>query len=70
MPCQTHRHPKTHSWGLHCTLERRDPAPPIRTQIQTPQPGNPDKPLVQPHPHEQTPQLRGTTNFQPEERAP
>ena len=28
---QTHRHPTTHYWKLHCTSERRDPAPPTRT---------------------------------------
>ena len=31
---QTHRHLKTHYWTLHCTLERRDPAPPTRTPTQ------------------------------------
>ena len=29
---QTHRHPKTHCWTLHCTPDRRNPAPPTRTQ--------------------------------------
>jgi len=49
-PCQTHRHLQTHYWALHCTPERRDPAPTTRTQSQLPQPGNLDKTLVQPHP--------------------
>ena len=31
---QTHRHLKTHYWTLHCTPERRDPAPPTRTPTQ------------------------------------
>ena len=31
---QTHRHLKTHYWTLHCTPERRDPAPPTRTPMQ------------------------------------
>ena len=31
---QTHKHLKTHYWTLHCTPERRDPAPPIRTLTQ------------------------------------
>jgi len=30
------RAPKTHYWTLLCTLERRDPAPPTRTQMQAP----------------------------------
>ena len=34
-----------------------------------PQPGNLDKPLLNPTHMEQIPQLRGTTNFQPAERA-
>ena len=33
---QAHRHPKTHYRTYHCTPERRDPAPPSRTQMQTP----------------------------------
>ena len=33
---QTHRHLRTHYWTLHCTPERRDPAPPSRTQTQAP----------------------------------
>ena len=45
---QTHRHLKTHYWTLHCTPERRDPAPPPRTATQASLTG--DKPLVQPHP--------------------
>ena len=32
---QTHRHLKTHYWTLHCTPERRNPAPPTRTLTQT-----------------------------------
>ena len=35
-PCQIHSHPKTHYWTYHCTRERRDSAPPTRTQIQAP----------------------------------
>ena len=31
---QTYRHLKTHYWTLHCTPERRDPAPPTRTLTQ------------------------------------
>ena len=31
---QTHRHLKTHYWTLHCTPERRNPAPPTRTPMQ------------------------------------
>ena len=31
---QTHRHLKTHYWTLHCTPERRNPAPPTRTPTQ------------------------------------
>ena len=31
---QTHGHLKTHYWTLHCTLERRNPAPPTRTPTQ------------------------------------
>ena len=31
---QIHRCPKTHYWTLHCTPERRDPAPPTRTPMQ------------------------------------
>ena len=31
---QTHTHHKTHYWTLHCTPERRDPAPPTRTLTQ------------------------------------
>ena len=31
---QTHRHLKTHYWKLHCTPERRNPAPPTRTPTQ------------------------------------
>ena len=31
---QTHRHLNTHYWTLHCTPERRDPVPPIRTPTQ------------------------------------
>ena len=27
-----HRNPKTHSWTLHCTPERKDPTPSTRTQ--------------------------------------
>ena len=34
--CQTHGHPKTHYWTLYCTTERRNPAPPTRTQTQAP----------------------------------
>jgi len=30
---QTERTPKTNYWILHCTSERRDPAPPTRTQM-------------------------------------
>ena len=33
---QTHGHPKTHYWTLYCTTERRNPAPPTRTQTQAP----------------------------------
>ena len=35
-PCQTHSHPKTHYWTYHCTPERRNTAPPTRTQMQAP----------------------------------
>ena len=31
---QTHRHPKIHFWTLHCTPDRRNPAPHIRTPTQ------------------------------------
>ena len=31
---QTHWHLKTHSWTLHSTPERRNPAPPTRTPMQ------------------------------------
>ena len=31
---QMHRHLKTHYWTLHCTPERRNPAPPTRTLTQ------------------------------------
>ena len=31
---QTHWHLKTHYWTPHCTPERRNPAPPTRTQTQ------------------------------------
>ena len=31
---QTHRHLKTHYWTLHCTPERRNPAPPTRMPTQ------------------------------------
>ena len=31
---QTHRHLTTHYWTLHCTPERRDPAPPTRMPTQ------------------------------------
>ena len=31
---QTQRHRKTHYWTLHCTPERRDPAPLTRTPMQ------------------------------------
>ena len=31
---QTHRHLKTHYWTLHYTPDRRNPAPPTRTQTQ------------------------------------
>ena len=31
---QTHRHLKTCDWALHCTPERRNPAPPTRTPTQ------------------------------------
>ena len=31
---QTHWHLKTHHWTLHCTPERRNPAPPTRTPTQ------------------------------------
>ena len=31
---KTHWHIKTHYWTLHCTPERRNPAPPTRTPMQ------------------------------------
>ena len=31
---QIHWHPITHYWTFHCTLERRNPAPPTRTPTQ------------------------------------
>ena len=31
---ESHRHLKTHYWTLHCTPERRNPAPPTRTPTQ------------------------------------
>ena len=33
---QTHWHLKTYYWTFHCTPERRDPAPPTRTETQAP----------------------------------
>ena len=48
---QTHRNLKTHSWTLHCSPERGDPAPPTRTWTQASLTRkNLDKPLIQPHP--------------------
>jgi len=44
-PCQTHKL----NTGQFIALQR-DPDPPTRTQTQVLQPGNLDKPLVQPHP--------------------
>ena len=56
----------------HCKALQREeiqPYPPGHRH-KFPEPRNFHKPLVQPHPQEQTPQLRGTMTLQPAERRP
>ena len=51
---QTQRHLKTHYWTLHCTSERRNPAPPTRTLMQASLTRKRWQAPIQPHPQRGT----------------
>ena len=68
---QNHRHLITHYWTLHCTPERRNPAPPTRTPTQ---PSLTRKPWQAIHPTPRTARKlynkENSTNCQNTERPP
>ena len=68
---QNHRHPITHYWTFHCTLERRNTAPPTRTPTQASLTKKPwQATCTNPHRARKHHNKENSTNCQNTERTP
>ena len=68
---QNHRHLITHYWTLHCTPERRNPAPPTRTLTQASLTRKPwQATCTNPHTARKRHNKENSTNCQNTERTP